>query len=178
MSGHLRTTWSELAASWRARWRLRDVAGEGGRIRGRPRLALNGTTTIGDRVRIDADVARVEIEVAPGATLSVGDDVHFEQGSAVGVTASVTIGDRCRIGRHVNVMDNGFHRLEPDRRLEHPPSVPIVIHDDVIIGPMTVVLPGAEIGEGSVIGPRSVVTGAIPARSYAEGAPATVTRST
>ncbi len=140
-------------------------------------MTLDGSAVFGDHLRIDADVARVEIHVAPSGRLVVGDDVHFDQGCSVGATSSVSIGDRCRIGRHVQIMDNSFHRLEPERRHERPDSLSIVIGDDVWIGPMSLVLPGASIGDGSVVTERSVVMGQIPPRSVVSGAPAVVVRS-
>jgi maltose O-acetyltransferase len=104
----------------------------------------------------------------------VGDDVHVDQGASIGVTDRVTIGDGCRIGPHVQIMDNNFHRLEVERRDEFPESRPVTIGNDVRIGAMALILPGATIGNGCVIAARSVVSGSIPARSMAIGVPAAV----
>jgi acetyltransferase-like isoleucine patch superfamily enzyme len=53
---------------------------------------------------------------------------------------------------------------------------PIVIEDDVWLGYGVVVLSGARIGRGAVIGANSVVSGAIPPGAVAVGAPARVVR--
>jgi acetyltransferase-like isoleucine patch superfamily enzyme len=53
---------------------------------------------------------------------------------------------------------------------------PIVIGGNVWIGHDCVVLPGVSIGEGSVIGARSVVAEAVPAFAVAAGNPARVIR--
>jgi maltose O-acetyltransferase len=140
-------------------------------------MLLEGTVTIGDRLRLHSDAARVEISVAAAASLVIGDEVTLGSGSSIGVTERVQIGDRCRIGPHVQIMDNDFHRLEPERRDERPPSRPVVIGDDVWIAPMALILPGATIASGSVIAARSVVTGEIPPRTLAMGAPARVVRT-
>ncbi|MEM5776015.1 MAG: DapH/DapD/GlmU-related protein, partial [Anaerolineaceae bacterium] len=69
---------------------------------------------------------------------------------------------------------------EPERRLTHPNdgrTAPVVIEDMVFIGTNSLVLKGAHIGRGSVIGAGSVVTGEIPAGVIAAGNPARVIRA-
>ena len=44
------------------------------------------------------------------------------------------IGAHCHIGPYTMMLDNDFHRIEPERRLERPPSKPIVIEENVWIG--------------------------------------------
>jgi maltose O-acetyltransferase len=70
-------------------------------------------------------VARIEVSVAESATLSVGDDVLLLDGTSIGVTERIDIGSRCRIGPHVQILDNDFHRLEPNRRDKRPESRPV-----------------------------------------------------
>ncbi len=53
-------------------------------------------------------------------------------------------------------------------------SSPVRIHDDVWLGTGTIVLPGVEIGTGSVVAAGSVVTKDIPAQVLAGGNPARV----
>lgn len=48
----------------------------------------------------------------------------------------------------------------------------VVIGDNVWIGDNSVILPGVEIGKGSIIGANSVVTKSIPDYSIAVGIPA------
>ena len=73
-------------------------------------------------------------------------------------------------------MDNDFHRIEPERRLERPESRPITIDDNVWIGARVIVLAGVTIGADSCIGAGSVVIDDIPPRSLAVGVPARVIR--
>lgn len=51
---------------------------------------------------------------------------------------------------------------------------PVRIGDDVWIGARVTILPGADIGNGSVIGAGSVVCGKIPPMAVAAGNPARV----
>jgi maltose O-acetyltransferase len=74
-------------------------------------------------------------------------------------------------------MDNDFHRLEPERRQEKPPSSPIILEENVWLGARVIVLPGVTIGAGTVVGAGSVVTRSIPSRSVAVGVPARVVKS-
>ncbi len=70
------------------------------------------------------------------------------------------------------MLDNEFHRVEPERRLERPPSDPIVIEDIVWIGARVIVMAGVRIGQGSCVGAGSVVTRDVPSRTLVAGGPA------
>jgi maltose O-acetyltransferase len=74
-------------------------------------------------------------------------------------------------------MDNDFHRMEPERRLERPESRPIAIEDNVWLGARVTVLGGVTIGEGSCVAAGSVVIDDVPPRSLAAGVPARVIRT-
>jgi maltose O-acetyltransferase len=135
-------------------------------------MLLQGRTQIGDRLRMRSDAACIEVSVASSATLSIGDDVLLLDGTSIGVTDRIEIGSGCRIGPHVQIMDNAFHRLESDRRDERPESFQIAIGDNVWIGAMALILPGASIGDDSVVAARSVVLGEVAPRSLVMGSPA------
>ena len=87
------------------------------------------------------------------------------------------IGAHCNIGSHTIIIDNDFHRLDPERRNEMPDSAPIILEDNVWIGVRAVILRGVTIGAGSVIAAGSVVVKDVPARTLAGGVPAKVIRS-
>jgi acetyltransferase-like isoleucine patch superfamily enzyme len=57
------------------------------------------------------------------------------------------------------------------------PSRPVILHDNVWIGFDVCVLPGVTIGEGSVVGARSVVVEDVPAYTIVAGNPARAIRS-
>ena len=57
------------------------------------------------------------------------------------------------------------------------PARPITLHDNVWIGFDVCILPGVTIGEGSVVGARSVVTSDVPAYTVVAGNPARVVRA-
>ena len=89
----------------------------------------------------------------------------------------VTIGPRCLIGPHCMVMDTPFHDVDPERRLDVPPSEPISLGENVWLGTRVIVMPGVSIGADAAIGAGSVVTRDVPRRVFAAGVPARVIRS-
>jgi len=104
---------------------------------------------------------------------------------------SVEIGDFALISWNVVIMDSHRTRLDvpsrraalrnaaqrPDRRLgEDVPARPVILGRNVWIGFESCILPGVTIGEGSIVGARSVVNEDIPPMSIAAGNPARVIR--
>lgn len=171
--------WDNGLAVLRARWYLRraSLLGSNVRIWGRPLVKNYGTLIMGERVRLISTAATLELAVEAGARLEVGSRVFINYGCSIGACQLIRIGPNCRIGTHVIMIDNQFHRIEPERRDERPPSAPIVLEDNVWIGARAIVLPGVTIGTGSVVGAGSVVTRDIPPRSVAVGQPARVVRN-
>ncbi len=66
----------------------------------------------------------------------------------------------------IPIIDQGFS-----------PSAPVVLRRGCWIGAHSIILPGVEIGENSVIGAGSVVTKSVPARVLAAGNPHKVIRT-
>jgi len=157
---------------------LRRADHLGARVRcwGRPVIRNGGRLIIGDRVRLRSTVARTELETTPGGTLEIGEGTFINYGSSIAASDRVTIGARCLLGTYTLVMDNAFHRLEPERRMERPKSAPVVLEDNVWLGARAIVLPGVTIGTDSVIAAGSVVTRDIPPRHLAAGVPARIVR--
>lgn len=171
---------SDALAVVRARFYLRraDRVGPKVRVWGRPRVRVwRGHLVVGDRVMIVSTTATTELTVDMGGTLEIGDGVYINYGCSIMATELIRIGPRCSIGTHAILMDNDFHRIEPERRNERPESRPIVLEENVWLGARVTVLGGVTIGAGSAIGAGSVVTRDIPPRSVAVGLPARVIRS-
>jgi maltose O-acetyltransferase len=172
--------WNAGWAVARARWSLRNATTVGKNVRawGRPIVRNGGgRILIGDRVRITANVVPVELSVGPEGTLEIGEGTFINYGASLYASKLVRIGPRCNIATYVMILDNDFHRLEPERRTEQPESSPIVLEENVWLGARVIVLPGVTIGAGSAIGAGSVVTKDIPARVLAGGVPAKVIKS-
>jgi acetyltransferase-like isoleucine patch superfamily enzyme len=71
---------------------------------------------------------------------------------------AVTIGNNCTIGLRVSIFSHFYYG--PKRSIEH--AGPVVIEDDVFIGPHCVILPNVRIGRGAVIKAGTVVTHNVP----------------
>lgn len=139
---------------------------------------------IGSGTLIGPDVA-LAVGMVPGQTMvtdpviSIGDRCLIGRGSGVVGHLSIEIGDDVYTGHYVYITDqnHGYARTDIPISRQSQPERPVVIGSGAWIGHGTVVLPGASIGEGCVIGANSVVTGQIPPHTIAVGAPARVVKS-
>lgn len=135
-----------------------------------------GKLSIGERVQIVSTTARTEIVSDIGAELTIGARTLVNFGTSIIANERIEIGPRCLIGTGCLILDTPFHNIDPERRLDPPPTAPVSIGENVWLGARVVVLPGVTIGRDSVIGVGSVVTKDVPPRTLATGVPATVTR--
>jgi acetyltransferase-like isoleucine patch superfamily enzyme len=170
----LRSIWNDGRSVIRARWYLRRATTLGPRIRTSSRLRIinNGTLEVGEKVRFDSTLATIELSVGLGGELVIGANSFINSGCSIGATGSIRIGRDALFGPGCLIMDNAFHHVEPERRLEQPESAPISIGCNVWLGARVIVLPGVTIGDHSCIAAGSVVTKDIPARTLAAGIPA------
>jgi acyl carrier protein/acetyltransferase-like isoleucine patch superfamily enzyme len=139
----------------RAKLRGATSIGSGVRIFGWPRVANEGDLTVGARVTIVASPAPVEILVAPGARLVIGDGALLESGASIRVRGTVSIGSGARIGAGCIVDDDG------------PGARQISIGDGAWMEDQTVLLQGANLAPGSVLerasrSPEATARGASP----------------
>ena len=180
--GRVQRLWNDARqhgpAVIRARWYLRhaDYLGTKVRLYGRPRIENGGRMVIGDRVRLSSMVATLELGTSEEGCLEIGENVFINYGTSISASRLVRIGPDSSIGTGCLLMDNAFHRVEPELRTERPPSAPIELGRNVWLGARVTVLPGVTIGHDSCIGTGSVVTHDIPPRVLAAGIPARVIR--
>lgn len=160
----------------RGRWHFRGATHIGAKVRstGKPLIRNYGTLNIGAGCRFISFITPIDLMVGDEGTMTIGDGSFINYGVSITAMERVEIGRNCNIGTYVMIIDNNFHRLEPERRLETPPSKPIVLGDNVWLGGRVMVMPGVTIGAGSVVGAGSIVTKDIPPRSLAVGSPARV----
>jgi acetyltransferase-like isoleucine patch superfamily enzyme len=168
-------------------------AGLGGGLRTRPVLCISPTARIspladiedsarGSRIVIADDVvidAFVKIKPAGGCG-----DLVIGAGSVINSGCVLYTGHGIRIGSNVLVAANctfaptNHAFADPGRPIRtqgfQPSRGGIRIGDDVWIGASTVLVDGATIGSGSVIGAASLVRGPLPDFCIAFGVPAAV----
>ncbi|MCA9886474.1 MAG: sugar O-acetyltransferase [Anaerolineae bacterium] len=88
----------------------------------------------------------------------------------------IYIGDDCLIGPNVVIATSGHPILPVLREHNYVYNIPVHIGKNVWIGSGVQILPGVTIGNNSVIGAGSVVTGDIPSNVVALGTPCQVLR--
>jgi maltose O-acetyltransferase len=173
-----RYVWDNGKDVARARWYLRhaDELGTRVRLRGRPAVSNEGRMVIGERVQLVSTIATLELVASDGGLLEIGPRTLVNFGCSLVATKLVRIGAHCHIGPYTMMLDNDFHRVEPERRLELPDSKAIIIEENVWIGARVIVMAGVTVGKDSCVGAGSVVTSNVPPRTLVAGVPAKVIR--
>ncbi|MFI5235383.1 MAG: hypothetical protein ACHQXA_06710 [Gemmatimonadales bacterium] len=111
----------------------------------------------------------------PESRFTLGSRTIILQFANINPTKPVTIGDDTGIGGHCLIFTHGAWLNVLDG---YPATYePVTIGQSVWLPWRVFVMPGVTIGDGSVIGANSLVTGAIPPRSLAVGSPAKVIRT-
>jgi len=139
---------------------------------------------IGARSRLDG----VLFNVGRQGYVEIGDDCFAEDAFLIS-ECSIVIGHRVVIGWHATIVDSDFHPIDPARRIAdavacsplangrpRPPFVsrPVVIEDDVWIGPNATILKGVRIAAGAMVEPGAVVTQDVPSGARVLGNPAQI----
>lgn len=113
--------------------------------------------------------------ISIGARVNIGANGYIWAGPATG---RVILGDDVLIGPEVVITAAGyrFNDGAPVTK-QAMDEADVVIGRDVWLGARVIVLPGATIGDGAIIGAGALVRGDIPAMSVAVGVPARVVAS-
>jgi acetyltransferase-like isoleucine patch superfamily enzyme len=132
----------------------------------------------------------VMFDLGPSASVSIG-EFSLLNGSRIICDASITIGAYCLVSWNTVLMDSRRvpHNARARRALleavgrsserelgESELGTPIVLGNGVWLGFESCVLPGVEIGDGAIVGARSVVVESVPAYSIVAGNPARIVR--
>lgn len=134
-----------------------------------PILRNRGEMSVGERFATRSQQTRPSLATGPAGRLLIGDRVFVNQGSVLHADLSLTIGSRVFIGDGVAISDTDFHEVDPGLGVR---TEPVVIGDGVWLARAVVVLPGARIGEGTVVAAGSVVRGELAPWVVAAGSPA------
>jgi acetyltransferase-like isoleucine patch superfamily enzyme len=146
--------------------------------------AVPDAIAVGARSTLDG----VQFALGPGARLTIGEECAFTNAVLL-AEDELRIGDRVLIGWNATIADTDFHPLAPAERIADAiacspggdgrprppiPCAPVVIGDDVYVGPAATILKGVTIGPGAWIEPGSVVTADVPGGARVLGNPARV----
>lgn len=164
-------TLSELKAIWlRLRYGSRVRFGARCKIAGAIIEPGKGRIAIGSR----AEIKRGAMIQANGGSVTIGDHFSLNPYSILYGSGGLTIGNWVRIAAHVVVIPANHGFDDPDVPIKAQPEtrLGIVIEDDVWIGAGAVILDGAHISRGCVIGAGSVVKGRTEPLGIYVGSPA------
>ena len=154
-------------------------AGRSPRLSGLSHMRIGHDFHAGDALWLEAVLNYGEQEFSPQLTVGpharLSDNVHIGCLDRITLGAHLLCGSRVLISDHAHGRYGGADASSP----EVPPALrslysaaPVFIGDNVWLGDGVAVLAGSQIGDGCIIGANSVVTGPIPPRTIAVGAPA------
>jgi maltose O-acetyltransferase len=111
-----------------------------------------------------------------GTQVTIGPGTFVNYGCVLLDVASITIGARCQLGTHVQLVA-ATHPIDPSARREGwEYGLPITIGNNVWLGAGVIVGPGVVIGDDTVVGAGAVVTSDLRSGVVAVGVPARVIR--
>ena len=162
-------------------------------IRGATKIFIGDNVSIDDNCFLDARGSRIVIGdnvIISGGTvlrtrsdgeLRVGDGCSIGRNCLLGTESKLVLGKDLLLAAYVYISAGGRHRYDD---LETPiikqgvaPSQGVEIADGCWLGARVMVLDGATIGRGTVVGAHSLVTKSLPEMVVAYGTPARIAKS-
>lgn len=156
------------------------------RVQGTSSLIINKPTNVDPKTTLNISLHDGEIVIDQNcfirnlsatvkqSSLRIGSSSRINSLSIVqNEPSTVTIGKQCLFGGGVKFMTSDSHSiisLDTGERINPPKD--IVLGDRVWVASEAMILKGSTIAEGSIIGARAVVCGAIPSNVLAVGTPA------
>jgi acetyltransferase-like isoleucine patch superfamily enzyme len=130
-------------------------------VEGRVWIRGTGRVRIGSGARLVGRRSPIELHTHDSGEIVLGDGVLVEDGTSIEATSSVHVGANARIGAFCKIIDNHFHHTTGDR-FDRPEGVPVTVGQGAVVGPRSVLLPGAEVGAGARLGPAMVLSFHLP----------------
>lgn len=143
-----------------------------------PWVQGRGELVVGDYVHVSGKLSILfGARFVDRPRLVIGDHTDLAHETSFVVGREIRIGSHVQVAGGVGFKDSGGHPADPARRKAgEPPDAadvrPIIVHDNVWIGAGALILPGAEIGEGSIVAARAVVSGPVAPYTVVAGNPA------
>lgn len=121
---------------------------------------------------------------ASEAVIEIGDNVGIS-GATIYARKKITIGENSCIGGNCKILDNDFHPIEAETRIQLlrddkggdsnlVPSNPIHIGKNCFIGCNSIILKGTVLGDNCVVGAGAIVSGKFEDNCVIAGNPARV----
>ncbi len=139
--------------------------------RARAALVLRDSATLRIDGRVQLGFA-TKVLVGTAATLSLGDGVRVGAGCLIVTALDTRIGPGTALSWGVTIMDSHLHEITTAERPHAEKVAPVIIGAGVLIGHDSLILPGVTIGDGAVVGARSIVTRDVAPGELVVGSPA------
>jgi maltose O-acetyltransferase len=104
--------------------------------------------------------------------LEIGADCFINQDCVFDATAPIVIGNNVNLGHGVLITTSTHLVGSPERRGGLLQGKPVRIGDGSWLASRVIVLPGVEVGAGSIVGAGSVVTRSVAPNTIVAGVPA------
>ncbi|MGY0557188.1 MULTISPECIES: acyltransferase [unclassified Lysobacter] len=143
-----------------------------------PWVQGSGELVLGDHVHVSGKLGiHFAASFVELPRLVIGDHTDLSHDVLFVVGREIRLGSHVQVAGGVTFRDSGGHPSDPgQRKAGDGPSFddvkPIRVHDNVWIGTGVLVMPGTEIGEGSIVSAQSVVSGVIHPYTVVAGNPA------
>lgn len=139
------------------------------------RLVKTGNVDVHPDAEIWTHVEGVSLVTRGKGRIIVGKGAFLNGGVWIRASELVHVGDWCKVGPRVIIMDSDAHELSKGHA---PPgkTARVILEQDVLVGAGSTILKGVRIGKHSVVGAGSVVTRDVPASVLVAGNPARLVR--
>lgn len=137
----------------------------------------NNIVTVGDRCTFKM-TNRIYIQ-GNNNVVKVGDNVTFDQDVLIVAAegTKVTIGSDCIFANHVHIRTSDQHCIFNESGERINPAEDVHIGNHVWLGRESVIMKGVSVGDGAIVGMRSMVTKDVPERCIVVGTPAKVIKT-
>ena len=149
-------------------------------IKGEERISIGEKSMFGKEAILTKWVSD---EYPSGGVILIRKNCNFGDFIHISASNKIEIGDNVLTGRWVTITDNSHGDTNCENLFYSPlerklfSKGPVIIGNNVWIGDKVTILPGVQIGKGSVIGANSVVTKSVPPYSVVVGNPAKIIKS-
>ena len=153
------------------------------KIQNNGKLSLGGIITMVNTAKASTlgNPRRCKFLVFPDAVLSFKGKCYMSN-TVIVATKRIIIGNNVMIGAGTTIVDSDFHSFDFNewgtwRDQANMKREEVVIGDNVFIGTESLILKGVHVGDGCIIGARTVVTKDLPSYSVAVGNPCRVIKT-
>lgn len=108
------------------------------------------------------------------AKIAVGDNVATNNNIFICAANRIDIGENCRLGQNVTIMDFEAHNISPSKRNEIGEIGAVIIEENVWVGNNVTILKNSFVGKNSIVATGAVVSGKFPANVILGGVPAKI----